>query len=101
MTRPTAISLFSGVGGMDLGVAEAGFDVRAAVEYEPDAAASLRSNQFRERKDAVVERSILDVQTGEILDRAGLSSGGLDLIFGGPPCTPFSKSGYWLEYKRE
>jgi len=24
----------------------------------------------------------------------------VDLIVGGPPCTPFSKSGYWIDYKR-
>lgn len=101
MTRLTAISLFSGVGGMDLGVSRAGFEVRAAVEYEADAAASLRANHFFGRPDAVADRSILDVPTGEILDRASLAPGGVDLVFGGPPCTPFSKSGYWLEYKRE
>ncbi len=26
--------------------------------------------------------------------------GEVDLLHGGPPCTPFSKSGYWLAYKR-
>ena len=30
----------------------------------------------------------------------GLESGEVDLLHGGPPCTPFSKSGYWLAYKR-
>jgi DNA (cytosine-5)-methyltransferase 1 len=29
-----------------------------------------------------------------------LEPGEADLLHGGPPCTPFSKSGYWLEYKR-
>jgi DNA (cytosine-5)-methyltransferase 1 len=96
-----AISLFSGVGGLDLGVARAGFDIRVAVEYERDSAASLRANHFPGTPSAVVERSIVDVPTGEILERAGLRVGEAALVVGGPPCTPFSKSGYWLEYKRK
>jgi DNA (cytosine-5)-methyltransferase 1 len=46
------------------------------------------------------ERSIVGLGTDEILDRAGLRVGEAALVVGGPPCTPFSKSGYWLEYKR-
>jgi len=99
--RLLAISLFSGTGGLDLGVSAAGFDVRAAVENEADAAATLRANQFDGDSTAVIERSILEVSTEELLERAGAEVGGVDLVFGGPPCTPFSKSGYWLEYKRK
>jgi DNA (cytosine-5)-methyltransferase 1 len=100
VTDLPAISLFSGVGGLDLGVASAGFDVRAAVEFEKDSAASLRANHFPDRPDAVFERSIVGLSTDEILERAGLKVGEASLVVGGPPCTPFSKSGYWLEYKR-
>ena len=32
---------------------------------------------------------------------AGISVGDAALVIGGPPCTPFSKSGFWLEEKRE
>lgn len=95
-----AISLFSGVGGLDLGAARAGFDIRAAVEFDRDSAASLRANHFAERPDAVFERSIVGLATDEILERAGLRVGEASLLVGGPPCTPFSKSGNWLEYKR-
>jgi DNA (cytosine-5)-methyltransferase 1 len=95
-----AISLFSGVGGLDLGVARAGFDVRVAVELDRDSAASLRANHFPDRQDAVFERSIVGLDVSEILERAGLMAGEAALVVGGPPCTPFSKSGNWLEYKR-
>lgn len=95
-----AISLFSGVGGLDLGVARAGFDIRVAVEFDRDSAASLRANQFPDMPAAVIEQSIVEVPTEEILRNAGLRVGDAALVVGGPPCTPFSKSGYWLEYKR-
>ena len=34
-TRPKAIDLFSGVGGMSLGFEQAGFDIVSAVEIDP------------------------------------------------------------------
>ncbi len=100
MSQLPAISVFSGVGGLDLGVHRAGFDIRAAVEFERDSAASLRANHFPDRPDAVLERSMVGLDSGEILERAGLKRGEAALVVGGPPCTPFSKSGNWLEYKR-
>src|SRR4051794_33182739 len=84
----SAISLFSGAGGLDLGVEQAGFAVRAAVEYDHDACASLRSN-FPEM--SVIEGDIRQVATEELLAAAGLAAGEVDLLVGGPPCTPFSK----------
>lgn len=97
MSQRSAISLFSGAGGLDLGVEQAGFDVRGAVEYDADACASLRAN-FPGM--AVLEGDIRRISTSEVLSAAGLKSGDVDLLVGGPPCTPFSKSGYWLEHKR-
>lgn len=71
-----AISLFSGVGGLDYGAERAGYDIRAAVEFEKDSAASLRLNQFPDNPDAVFERSIVGLPTDEILERAGLHAPG-------------------------
>jgi DNA (cytosine-5)-methyltransferase 1 len=93
-----AISLFSGSGGLDLGVERAGYDVRASVEYDRDACASLRASFPHTR---VLEGDIREVPTEAILGAAGLRPGEAELLVGGPPCTPFSKSGYWLEYKRK
>jgi len=97
---PVAISLFSGAGGLDLGVEAAGFRVTAAVEHDTDAALTMEKN-FYHLASPVIRRDILQVPTREILQRAGLSQGQRsDLLVGGPPCTPFSKSGFWLEWKR-
>lgn len=74
--------------------------MRVAIEFDPDSAASLRANHFADRPDTVLERSIVGLDTSEILERAGLVVGEAALVVGGPPCTPFSKSGNWLEYKR-
>jgi DNA (cytosine-5)-methyltransferase 1 len=100
VTDLPAISLFSGVGGLDLGVERARFDIRVAVELDHDSAASLRTNHFPNSPELVLEQSITELRTAEILERAGLRPGEVALVVGGPPCTPFSKSGNWLEYKR-
>jgi DNA (cytosine-5)-methyltransferase 1 len=92
-----AISLFSGAGGLDLGVERAGYRILVAVEYEPDAASTLRANFPLTQ---VLEEDIRSLATSDILAAAGLARGEPELLVGGPPCTPFSKSGYWLEYKR-
>lgn len=85
--KPTAIDLFAGAGGFSLGVEMAGFDVRAAVEFEHDAAETYRRN----RKHARVLEEDIRFTTGERLMRiAGVKKGELDFLFGGPPCQGYT-----------
>jgi DNA (cytosine-5)-methyltransferase 1 len=98
-----AISIFSGAGGLDLGCEAAGFDTIAAVEWNEAARATMLKNRaafFPELNQSCLLPDVVDVVGEELLDRVGTERGQIDLVHGGPPCTPFSKSGYWLEYKR-
>ncbi|GAB4066198.1 DNA (cytosine-5-)-methyltransferase [Angustibacter speluncae] len=99
--KGVAISLFSGAGGLDLGAEQAGFVVKAAVEQDRDAALTMEKN-FTGLESPVIQASILDTSTKGILRAAGLKGRERpDLLIGGPPCTPFSKSGFWLDWKRQ
>lgn len=95
-----ALSLFSGAGGLDLGIEAAGFRTAAAVEINDEAADTMEKN-FHGLASPVIRRSILDLTTRELFRAGGLKGRERpDLLVGGPPCTPFSKSGFWLEWKR-
>lgn len=89
----TAISLFTGAGGLDLGIEAAGIQTRVAVEFDSDAVATLSENRDWEIIPENIHSSAASSES--ILERAGLKSGDPDLLIGGPPCQPFSKSGYW------
>ena len=87
----TGVSLFTGAGGLDLGLEAAGFQTRVAVEIDDDCVGTISEN----RDWPLIARSIHDIPSPELLSRAGLEPGETDLLFGGPTCQPFSKAGYW------
>lgn len=101
-TRPVAIDLFSGAGGLSLGFEMAGFDIVSAVEYDPVHAAThlfnfpltdvLCRDVSRIGKNdllASAERGWrLHNPDGRVWDRK------VDVIIGGPSCQGFSSMGY-------
>jgi DNA (cytosine-5)-methyltransferase 1 len=90
--QPTVASLYSGAGGLDYGFEAAGFETVFTNDFDHDSCETLRLN----RNWPVVERSIFDVPSQEILETAGAGAGEIDVLIGGPPCQPFSKSSYWV-----
>jgi DNA (cytosine-5)-methyltransferase 1 len=88
----TVISLYTGVGGLDFGFEAAGYETRVAVELDPVACKTLRQN----RSWPIIEGDIHQITSRQILKAAGLKVGSADVVIGGPPCQPFSKSGYWV-----
>lgn len=85
------VSLFSGAGGLDIGAINAGAEIIACVEIDPDAAETLRMNNIGGHSSAIIEEDIRGVDFTEWRD-------GYDkIVIGGPPCQPFSKNGYWVK----
>jgi DNA (cytosine-5)-methyltransferase 1 len=84
------ISLFSGALGLDLGLEQAGFQTRVAVECNKFAAETIRKNR---PNIPVIERKIEDVTTEEILETAGLRPGEPVIVSGGPSCQAYSTAG--------
>lgn len=84
------VSTFSGSGGSSLGYKFAGFRVRYACEFVPDAA-DVYSANF---PDVIVDRrDIRDVDAADILSALSLKRGELDVLDGSPPCASFSSAG--------
>jgi DNA (cytosine-5)-methyltransferase 1 len=98
----TAFSLFSGAGGLDLGVEQAGFDVTFAIESDPVAVSTLNLNRnvFFKTLPMTETMDITNEHPQSLMRKAGMRKGDVDLLVGGPPCVAFSKSGFHLEYKR-
>ena len=91
---PTVISLYIGAGGLDLGFEAAGFDTRVSVESDHDC---VRTVEFNRPNWRVLETDVTGplAQSRNLLRVAQLQSEEPDILIGGPPCQPFSKSSYW------
>ncbi|WP_249307429.1 DNA cytosine methyltransferase [Pseudomonas viridiflava] len=89
----TMISLFSGAGGLDFGLCAAGFTNKLCVEIDEIAQKTLTLNHPEWK--VACPGDIHSLTPRELLQQANLQPRELTLLAGGPPCQPFSKSGYW------
>lgn len=90
----TVVSLFSGAGGLDLGLHSAGWEVLVQLEVDPDAVETLeRAGRRRRSGTWILAERIEEVEPARARKLAGLRRGQLDLLAGGPPCQPFTTSG--------
>ena len=83
-----AIDLFSGCGGLSLGLKQAGFDVRAAVEIDPKASKTYRDNHPEVQ---LFQQDIRTINPRDLLSSDGVIAGEVALLAGCPPCQVFSR----------
>lgn len=87
LTKPTAIDLFCGCGGLSVGLKRAGFTVLAAIDIEPISIKTYRANHH-----GVITwtKDIQEVTSSALKRRLKLRKGDLDLLAGCPPCQGFT-----------
>jgi DNA (cytosine-5)-methyltransferase 1 len=91
--RLKIVSLFTGAGGLDAGLEASGFQTTVAVEMDRDSCSTLCANWSWPLIAADIHSP--QASSMKILERGRLNVGEADLLTGGPPCQPFSKSGFW------
>src|SRR5688572_16371951 len=98
---PRVLDLFSGCGGISLGFQRAGFEITAAIEFDPEAAASHALNFHRNaaeplRAHHARARDITRTEPGAFIAEMGYKGRperAIDVIVGGPPCQAFARVG--------
>lgn len=83
-------STFSGCGGSCLGYRMAGYRVVYANEFVEEAQRTYKANHPNSYLDT---RDIRQVKPEDVLEKAGVDRGDLDLFDGSPPCSAFSTAG--------
>ncbi|SFR11755.1 DNA (cytosine-5)-methyltransferase 1 [Lentzea waywayandensis] len=96
--RGSVLSLFTGAGGLDLGLEAAGFDTVACLELDKTCRDTLRKNR---KTWTQLPTNDVTVAAKELKpEHLDLEVGELDVIAGGPPCQPFSMAAQWANTGR-
>lgn len=101
--KPNAISLFSGIGGLDIGFSKAGYNIIAQVEIDTFCQCILKRHKREWWPDATIFPDVRRFGRDSI-------AGEIEIIFGGFPCQPHSVAGkrlgaedarsLWPEFRR-
>lgn len=86
----TSIELFAGAGGLALGVEKAGFNTLGLIEFDKDAADTLKKNRPNWN---VINDDIANISCMDLEKYFSIKKGELDLLSGGAPCQAFSYAG--------
>lgn len=92
---PRVLDLFAGCGGLSLGFLASGYEIKAAVESDPDAARSHALNFANGDARHFRARDIIETSPDELTHELGLGKPeyAFDVIVGGPPCQAFARVG--------
>lgn len=88
MVDTRAISLFSGAMGLDIGLMEAGIDIRVGQDFDEYCVKTMAANGHKG-----ILGDIRDISPEILLEASDMKPGEPFLICGGPPCQPFSTAG--------
>lgn len=94
------LSLFSGAGGLDLGLQRAGWGCRYASDIDPITVETLSDNLSkpprlsRHLAPLIEVADVQDLEGCDLLNRLQLKPGDVPLMAGGPPCQSWSSAGH-------
>lgn len=88
--RPIAVDLFAGAGGLSLGFEQAGYDIAAAVEYDPTHAAV---HEYNYPYSTTFCRDVSTITGDEIRQKSSIGNREIHVVAGGPPCQGISMIG--------
>lgn len=94
--RIPVIDLFAGAGGLSLGAAAAGCDVRLSVDNDKWSCTTLKANPGFVDGDVLLA-DVTTLSGADLREAAGLAEDDPLLVVGGAPCQPFSKAAYWVD----